>query len=299
VYVEPDFRFRGLGYVALNVTDLERSSRFYDEIVGLERVASAKDATFLRCSAQHHDVILYRGSRPGLRRVAWQLESALDLQNLERALDSSRLAVEVLPVPECEQLGQGKTLRVRDPVCGLLHEFFADRQPTSRAYKNRITNITRLGHVVLGVKDFDRFVIFARRLNFRLSDHMPGFAAWLRCFPNPLHHSLAVQKSDGERLHHVNFMVDSIDDVGRAANRLRRANVPIVFGPGRHLPSLSIFLYFTDPDGLTLEYSHGMEEFPEHGARDPRALEKSLEVVDIWGGRPESGFGAIGAIEQG
>ena len=46
-------------------------------------------------------------------------------------------------------------------------------------------------------------------------------------------------------------------------DRLRKAEVPIVYGPGRHPPSGSFFLYFLDPDGMTLEYSHGMEEFPE------------------------------------
>ena len=47
-----------------------------------------------------------------------------------------------------------------------------------------------------------------------------------------------------------------------------------------------MFLYYADPDGITLEYSQGMEEFPEVGAREPRRLEPSLLTLDEWGGKP-------------
>ena len=46
-------------------------------------------------------------------------------------------------------------------------------------------------------------------------------------------------------------------------------------GPGEHHPWGRIFLYFTDPDRVTLEYSQGMEEFPEEGAREARRFEPS------------------------
>ena len=92
-------------------------------------------------------------------------------------------------------------------------------------------------------------------------------------------------------LHHINFMVTDIDDIGKAMNRLKAADVPIVFGPGRHLPSTSIFLYFLDPDGNTMEFSFGMELFGESDGRGPRELQHKPEVMDIWGGRPDPRFG--------
>src|SRR3546814_9826763 len=62
--------------------------------------------------------------------------------------------------------------------------------------------------------------------------------------------SFAILAGPADGYNHVNFMVSDIDDVGRAINRMKAANVPIVFGPGRHEPSGSIFLYFLDPDGI-------------------------------------------------
>ena len=78
-------------------------------------------------------------------------------------------------------------------------------------------------------------------------------------------------------------MVSEIDDIGRGLARFRTNDVPVVFGPGRHPASTSVFLYFLDPDGLTLEYSYGMEEFPELGPRAPRRLELTPLNVDSWG----------------
>ena len=92
-------------------------------------------------------------------------------------------------------------------------------------------------------------------------------------------------------------MVTDIDDIGMAAARLKKAGVDIVFGPGRHLPSTSIFLYFLDPDGMTMEFSFGMELLREGEARAPRMLEMHPNTMDIWGGAPDPRFGRVGEIE--
>ena len=139
---------------------------------------------------------------------------------------------------------------------------------------------------------------FTGRLGFRISDFVPGFAAFLRAFPNPLHHSFAILTGTEDHLNHVNFMVKDIDDVGAGMNRMKKNDVEIVFGPGRHQPSESIFLYFLDPDRMTVEYSFGMETFPEEGAREARLLEPAPGTLDTWGSVPTPAFGKIGEIEQ-
>jgi 2,3-dihydroxy-p-cumate/2,3-dihydroxybenzoate 3,4-dioxygenase len=58
-----------------------------------------------------------------------------------------------------------------------------------------------------------------------------------------------------------------------------------------------MFFYFLDPDGITLEYSFGMEEFPEVGARAPRLMPNKMESIDYWGAVPDPRFAKIGAIE--
>ena len=91
-------------------------------------------------------------------------------------------------------------------------------------------------------------------------------------------------------------MVTDMDDIGRAFNRMPENDIPIVFGPGRHPPSGSIFYYFLDPDGMTVEYSFGMEEFPEHNPRKPRSLEPRPDSGDYWGGLPKEDWAKQGDI---
>jgi 2,3-dihydroxy-p-cumate/2,3-dihydroxybenzoate 3,4-dioxygenase len=134
-------------------------------------------------------------------------------------------------------------------------------------------------------------------LNFQISDQIEDTVVFMRCFPNPFHHSFGVGTAARATLNHVNFMVSEIDDIGKAQWRVKKAQSEIVFGPGRHPPSDSIFLYFLDPDGITLEYSFGMEEFPEVQPRPARHMPKGIQSIDYWGAMPESGFGKIGAIE--
>ena len=78
---------------------------------------------------------------------------------------------------------------------------------------------------------------------------------------------------------------------------MTKAGVKIAFGIGRHPPSGSVFLYFFDPDGMSVEYSYGMEEFPELAPRPPRRLPLALESIDYWGATPQAEFGKGGAIE--
>jgi 2,3-dihydroxy-p-cumate/2,3-dihydroxybenzoate 3,4-dioxygenase len=295
------FRYRKLGYVALNVTDIERSVRFYTDMVGLDLSEPfGAGPAFLRCGTDHHNVVLYPAAEPGIKRVAFELESRAEMEHARKHLASLGLAVQDISVEERAALHQGDGLRFVEPNSGLTFELYTRMLQMALPFRQSVTKIVRLGHVVLSVERFDEARDFlTTQLGFAVSDFIEGRFAFLRCQPNPLHHSFAIGRSAaGNHLNHVNFMVSDMDDIGIAMNRLQKHEVPVVFGPGRHKPSGSIFLYFLDPDGMTLEYSFGMEEFPEKGAREPRMLEAHPLALDTWGGVPKPDFAKVGAIEK-
>ncbi len=295
----PPFRYRRLAYVALNVTDLDRSSRYYEELVGLNVTERGDEFVALRCSRDHHNLLLYPAGAPGIKRVGFELESAAELAKAQKHLEGLGITIESVSAEELKALRTVAAFRFRIPGSGLCFEFFVQMMQLAQAYAPSVTQIERLGHVVINVSDFDATLKFLNeQLGFQTSDFVPGFAAFLRCFPNPLHHSLAILSGESSHLNHVNFMVRDIDDVGRAMNRMKKADVDIVFGPGRHQPSESIFLYFLDPDRMTVEYSFGMETFPEEQAREARLLEPVPGTLDSWGSVPTPDFGKIGEIEQ-
>jgi 2,3-dihydroxy-p-cumate/2,3-dihydroxybenzoate 3,4-dioxygenase len=293
------FRYRKPGYVALNVTDLDRSIRYYIDVVGLKLEARDGEAAYLRCSEDHHNVVLYRALVAGIKRMAFQLESDADLEKAEHHIRGLGWPLRQVPVEESAKLRQGRTLRFQIPDSKLTFEFYARMDPGASPYVPTVSQIQRLGHVVIRCANRDAVLqTLTEKLNFKVSDHFGDQVAFLRCFPNPYHHSFGVSRGTEDGLHHVNFMVTDVDDVGRAMNRMRKAEVPVVYGPGRHDISNSIFIYFLDPDGLTTEYSFGMEEFPEEAARAPRQLPMKPEVLDAWGGLPAPGFGGKGDIES-
>ena len=90
------FRYRKPGYVALAVTDLDRSIAFYRDLVGLTlQERDGDEIAFLRCGTDHHDVVLYKAAQPGLKRMAFQLESPQDLQRAHQWLGTLRTRAKI------------------------------------------------------------------------------------------------------------------------------------------------------------------------------------------------------------
>lgn len=291
------FLYRQLSYVALNVSDLSASRAFYSDLLGLEVSGEQSECVALRCDDHAASLILYQASEPGLRRVGFQLAAKAELNKARQHFEGLNYQVRDIPAEELGFLRVAEGFRVYEPTTGVVFEYFASVMELGRPYQPGLANIQRLGHVVLRVADIDAcWAVLERDFGLLSSDFVEDKAVWARCYPNPLHHSLALVKSAENGLHHVNFMVSEIDDIGRTRNRLLDEGVEIVFGPGRHKPSGSVFLYFLDPDGMTAEFSFGMEEFPVEGAREPRMLENSASTMDLWGGRPKPEFSSAGKI---
>lgn len=296
-------RYERLGFVALNVTDLARSGDFYRDAVGLQEVASnAPGVRYFRCSDKHHDIALYAGVRPGVKRVGFELESAEQLAPLRTALE--RAGQSYQPIPLVDRFGSAMDgLRTREPGTGCVLDFYVGGAAEGElpAFEPTVAHILRLGHFVLRSDDYPASVkYFTEVLNFEVSDSIDGRVTFLRCYPSPYHHSLGVGASKlGSGLHHVAFMVKEMDDIGRSYWRFLRENVSVVNGPGRHLPSGSTFLYYLDPDGMTLEYTLGMEEFPETEARQPRNLPPVASSNDLWGSPIDPRKATVGEIDAG
>jgi 2,3-dihydroxy-p-cumate/2,3-dihydroxybenzoate 3,4-dioxygenase len=294
-------RYRKLGYVALNVSDLARARAFYEGQLGLHPSGEgANGEAFFRCGFEHHAVALYQGAEPGLKRIGFELETPEAVEDAARHFAAEGLDVAELAPAACAALHLDRAFRVVEPFTGTTLEFYGAMREFSDPFVPRLAKIQRIGHVVLKVADFAAACDFYTGvLGFRVSDLIDGQACFMRCHPSPYHHGIALVKADAPQLHHVNFMVSEVDDIGRAIARFAKSGVRIVYGPGRHPPSGSMFLYFLEPDGLTLEYSFGMEEFPETHARRPRLFEPIRDSYDYWASfRDLERYAAVGAIER-
>lgn len=287
------FRYRRLGYVLMNVSDIERSSSFVQHVFGLDLVKEdAGGRRYFRGSAHHHDVIMTQASEPALVRTAWELETMADLDAAFAYFEAEGMASSWIGEDECRELEIERGFRTIDPIMGLMWEYFVDMTVIPSPRRNMLTSFQGGMHVGISpengaaVNDF-----LTDKMGFLMSDYFQGRAiTLLRAFPNPNHHSIALigTGKGATRMHHIAFMVNEIDDIGRLFNRTKKLGVDIQFGIGRHPTSGSIHIYIYDHDNFVWEYTLGMEQFPEHGARAARRMSLAPEDFDLWGAVPDT-----------
>ena len=70
---KPTFRANGIDHLAVRVTDVDRSRRFYERHLGLTATSCSANQCFLDCGRDF--LALFRGSRPGLDHFSFAIES--------------------------------------------------------------------------------------------------------------------------------------------------------------------------------------------------------------------------------
>jgi catechol-2,3-dioxygenase len=143
--------------------------------------------------------------------------------------------------------------------------------------------------VVLGSPDqhtTERF--FREAIGFKVSDTIPGIAAFLRCSTD--HHNLLVQAAPVTYLHHTSWRLDDVDDIGRGAKALLDADpARHVWGPGRHHIGSNFFWYLRDPAGNFAEYYADLDVIVDDELWEPGEFldERALYA---WGPPPPPSF---------
>ena len=140
--------------------------------------------------------------------------SAIDPGSAVRVTVSvaSRLAQPTVPAPVYN--GPGRVDRAGARADGILR---------SEPVRPR-----KLGHVVIGStvqETSQRF--FTEGLGFKVSDTVPGLAAFLRCSTD--HHNVLVQQAPVDFLHHTSWQVDDVDEVGRGATAMLEADPCLLY----------------------------------------------------------------------
>ena len=288
-----DFRYRKLGYLALNVSDIERSTDFATKIYGLELFDEGGDGErFFRIGHDHHDIILAPAASPAFVRAGWELETESDVDKAFAHYQKIGLDPKWVGDNELARLKIERAFRIVEPIAGSTNEYYSQMSYTAEKPKNAITSFQGGKHYGLVIPDGKKMTDYmVENMGFLVSDYLEGwFASLLRAFPNPNHHSFAPLQFPSPRgvtFHHLAFMVNEIDDIGKLYNRVKEYDVKVQFGIGRHPTSGSIHLYIYDPDYFVWEYTLGMEQFPEHGAREPRRMSAAPENRDLWQAKPD------------
>ena len=131
---------------------------------------------------------------------------------------------------------------------------------------------TKLGHIVLRVRDLERSTRFYTEvLGLRKKGELPGIMAFFTTQSNADSHDLALMQlgpnagdADPQRvgLYHFAYQVASEEALAEAYRMLQEAGVPIV-GSADH--GVSKGIYILDPDGIEIEITYEVprERWPE------------------------------------
>ncbi|MBO0706860.1 MAG: 3,4-dihydroxyphenylacetate 2,3-dioxygenase [Candidatus Dormibacteraeota bacterium] len=252
-------------HAELVVADPGRSREFYVDRLGFVVTEETPDALYLRGyeDRHHHCLVVRRGPRPLVDHLSFLVASEEDLDRA--AAFYAGLGCPTRRLRPDEERGQGRALRVRDPL-GFPVEYYATMERaerlTQRYELHHGGRIQRLDHLNLHVPDVQAaFDHYFGDLGFRCSEYIEGdppgdttlYAAWL--FRKPTVHDVALTAGAGPRLHHVAFWTADSHAVTELCDQLGGAGAHHVIerGPGRHGVSNAFYLYLRDPDGHRIE----------------------------------------------
>jgi|SRR3954447_11663688 2,3-dihydroxy-p-cumate/2,3-dihydroxybenzoate 3,4-dioxygenase len=273
-----------IAYVRSGAADLKEAVRFAVDIVGLELVGEENGTAYLRADERHHCLALVEGVS-GVLATAFTLADSAALAAAEEELELAGVKVARGSAEQARARRVQEYLSFDDPF-GNRIELVVGQVQLARPLKwGRPAGITEFGHLCVDaadVREAHRF--WSSLFNMRVSDWIGDKACLMRI--DEVHHKFAVFKGDRPGMCHMNFQVESLDDVMRNWHFLESQGVEIEMGPGRHPQSTAVFLYFKGPEGFTYEYSWGVRRITDEEAWRPRTFDPSEpDAVDMWRGR--------------
>lgn len=271
-----------ISYCRVGTPDLDVAQDFATKVLGLEVAKRERDRLYLKSDDRHHTLLYHRGDASE-QAVGFEV-GAGEIQAAAAHFDAIGHDYRIGTRDEREERRVHDLLLFDDPSGNHIELVSRPLASSARYHGTRDAGITGFSHVGLFSTDPARDERFwTSVLNARVSDRLDD-APLLRI--DAMHHTIALLARRTPGIHHINHQVASTDDVQRSFNALRRWNVPIVFGPGRHPASSAQFLYFTGPDGLTFEYSSGVLEIADEPLYRERQLPFSREGICQWGAMP-------------
>lgn len=267
-----------LGYVGLNVSDIEAWKAYARDFLGvMEAETSASGVNRLRIDDNAWRIALEPGQEDDLAYLGLEVAGPDEFEAVcnrlaQAGIDYSRASAEqisdrgVMDMVTCvDPAGMSIELHYGPKVAS--HIPFASPQGV-----RFVTGEQGFGHVAIAteankIEAMRHFYLNA--LGFRQADTIrmtmgPGLAIDLEFYyGNPRHHTIALAPLPmpaPKRLHHLMLQTETIDEVGFALDRAGPAGVRITQSLGRHSNDKMISFYCDTPSGFELEYGHGAIE---------------------------------------
>ncbi|MBE9373292.1 VOC family protein [Saccharopolyspora sp. HNM0983] len=267
--------------IDLGTPDLERSIRFFRDLLGMEVVDQVGGVAYLRAYQEfaHHSLVLTQQDEARVNSYGFRVKRKQDVELFHKRFQEQ--GVQAVELPAGHELGRGEAVRFLVPGSDHPFEFFHDidkplaeesirSKVLSNSSRRRGLGVRRLDHINLQtsagtVNEAEAWLQdslgFKRREFARLPD-APDIilASWLSVTPQV--HDVAIGVAAEEKtgqFHHVAFNVENFHDILTAADEIRDLDIAYGAGPGKHGIGQAMYLYVHDPgSGHRIElYSGG------------------------------------------
>jgi 3,4-dihydroxy-9,10-secoandrosta-1,3,5(10)-triene-9,17-dione 4,5-dioxygenase len=258
-----------LGYVRVRVTDMDAWRTFAHEAIGFAPGSGPEpDAMYLRMDERPGRIVLLPGEEDRVDAVGWEVRDHLALRDVQVALESAGVPFKALSAEEAAARRVEAGIAFEAPggtPTEVFHGPSLDHSPVATPYGNRfVAGTLGAGHVVVPVGDVDGALRFyAETLGFlsRGAFRLPvpeGMGTFRIRFMgvNARHHSLAVMPAPKVRapaLVHIMVECETLDEVGRALDRVMAGGYHLSSTLGRHTNDKMISFYVRTPGGWDLE----------------------------------------------
>ena len=274
-------------YVRIGSDDLDESVRFATQVLGLELVERDQSAAYLRGDDRDHNICYLKGGRGTEHVAGFELKTVDEVDRAAAEFERAGVAVRSGTTEERERRRVGAMVTVQDPTGNVIDLVAKPHHSGRRYFGSRDAGITEFSHIGMRTanpKADEKF--WTDFLSAKVSDWI-GEAALLRI--DEVHHKIALFPSAFAGIQHINFQVESHDDIMRSFYHLQKQNVRIVFGPGRHPTSGARFLYFQGPDDMIYEYSTGVRLITAEDEKTyvPRQFPLKPSSFCMWGSEPD------------
>ena len=265
---------RALGYIVVQSADVDTWRGYAENVLGMQAQDATDGALYVKMDERDFRYLIVPGDADRYFATGWELADAAAFDNAIRALEAAGVEPIRASAQETALRRVQAMVWCTDPS-GNRHEFFWGVRADFRRFVSPlgvagfVTGAMGLGHAVLPAPKFDATDAFLRDvLGFELSDifrvrftddpaEPEKRIHFLHC-KNARHHSLAIMDLPvPSGCIHVMAEVDSMDEVGRALDRVATQGVKLSATLGRHCNDHMISFYMKTPGGFDLEYGYG------------------------------------------
>lgn len=276
-----------LGYVGLNVTDIEAWKDFASSVAGLEVMDEGeKDRFYLRMDYWHHRLVVHRSDEDDMAYMGWRVPDAEALDEIKDQLQTAGYQSRIASPEEAAERRVLGLLKLDDPsgnpvevFHGPLVDSHLPFHPGRRMHGKWVTGAQGMGHVLVRAYDqaetYNFYSALGLKGNVQYHLNTPnGVVKPTFMYCNRRQHSLAFGVGDEKRLNHMMLEYEHLNDLGKAHDIVRERGIDVALQLGKHANDAALTFYFATPSGWLLELGW---------AGEPSFQQQQYHLKDVFG----------------